>query len=200
MKRALVVLGSVAIVALVLGVLLRLGCKGISTREPTEEEMQLLIPVSRLEPLGVTGLNPGACESVIAKRNLDGSLELEYEYDSERAPESSRFLFYKSEAEISDSAEDARESHMLQVAAYKAGTMLVKGRKLERSSASFSVGEQNYLGTVTQDGKPLGTVAVVRQGTIVHSVLILGLYFDDPEQLKTLLKPVLAKSLEMSLR
>jgi len=197
MKRAFLILGiAVAVVALVAvsAVLVVVAIRGVSSREPTQAEKEMLVQASRLADYGADNLNPTLCETFKAKTNLDGSLELEYEYDSDRDPKSKQSLFFKSEAEINRSVRDARESYFMQIAAYKAGALLVKGRSIQESPELLSLGEQNFSALIMQDGKPLGNVVVIRQAATVHSLLTIGLYFDEADDLRSLLRGVMEKS------
>jgi hypothetical protein len=84
MKKSTVVLLAVsgagfAVVVLV-GVvagLLYLGSTGLSSRAPTTDEKELLVPVERLASIGAEVRVPETGESYTAKRNIDLSLEIE---------------------------------------------------------------------------------------------------------------------------
>jgi hypothetical protein len=193
-KHILLALGALGAIFTVGALLVILGVKGVASRAPTAAERRLLVSVGELGQFGISNLNRDLCESHVAKRNLDGSLEIEYEYDSDRDAESEELLFFKSEAEINSSVSDAEECFGMRIAAYKAGASLVQGRRIEENPALFSLGDQRYSALITQDGSVIGNVLVVRQGTVVHSLLMMGRYLSDPEDLEHLLKPVLERS------
>src|SRR5688572_19083063 len=146
--------------------------KGVWSREPTAAEKELLIHVSRLEAYGRTAPSPSSAESYRAQWNLDGSFTLEYEYDSDKDPEIEEFLFMTSEAEVNRGVREAKESYTLTIGAYKVGVKLVNGRLIQPSNESLALGDDSYSALIRQDGKPIGNIAVVRQGKAVHSLLI----------------------------
>jgi hypothetical protein len=178
----------------VVAALLFLGATGLSSRAPTADEKELLVPIERLATIGAEVRVSETAATYTAKRNLDLSLEIEYEYDSDKDPDSTDFLFFKSEAEISRSERDAWESFWLAIQATRLGVSLVKERSLEPSEASLELGDQAYWAIVHQAGAPVGNFVAVRQGRIVHTLLVLGLYFDEPGQAETLLAPAIEKS------
>jgi len=197
MRKALIVLGILAAALLALVLLFWIGARGVSSRPPTQAEKRLLVPASRLGAWGIADLKPGTCERYVAKRNLDGSLELEYEYDSDRDPESQKYLFFKSEAEINSSLDDATTSFRMQIVAYRTGMWAVR-RRMEELPDLLSLGDQSYAAVIRHDEEPIGNIAVVRQGKIVHSLVIIGVYFSEPKDLEALLCPVLDQSKETS--
>jgi hypothetical protein len=126
-----------------------------------------------------------------AKRNLDGSLELEYDYESEKR--GATFALH-SEAEVSATAKDAEGSFQARVSAYKLGVRLAakQGTRLVDQPALPGVGESNYLGQMCVGNKPAGSTVVVRQGRTVFSVQLSGVFIDDAEDWQALLAPRLA--------
>jgi hypothetical protein len=182
------------------GGLVYVAVQGLWSWEPTSAEKELLVHVSRLEAYGQPARGPGPAESYRAQRNLDGSFSAEYEYDSDKDPASPQFLFLKSEAEVNRGLRQARESFSLTIGAYKVGVKLVKGRLIEPSNEPLGLGAESYHALIRQNGKPIGNVAVVRQGKAVHSLLLLGLYFEDARDLADLLRPGLETSAAMEKR
>ncbi len=190
--KKMVVIGSAIVAAflvfaVVVATVILVSFKGVSSRDVRDDERRLLVTVDNLAPYAVIPGDRSLCESYIAKHNIDGSLELEYEYDTEKDPMSEDVLFFKSEAEISDTVPLAKESFATRISAYKMGSSLVSGRKLQEKPSLFSLGEDNYAAIITQDGNPIGNVVVTRKGATVHSLVILGVYFDEREHLESLL-------------
>lgn len=170
--------------------LLRVSQQGVSSRAPSESELQLLSSVDSLQEFIEIPGDRELCESYIAKTNLDGSLELEYGYDTDKDPDADEFLFFKCEAEPCSTVEEAKEVFSGNVAAYRMGIGLVSGREMVAEDL-FSLGDENFSSIVTQDGQPLGNIVVARRGSTVHSMLIYGLYFDEREPLESVMQPVM---------
>ena len=94
-----------------------------------------MVTVEQLEDHAAIPGRRSLCESYSAKLNLDGSWELEYEYDSDRNPRAEGFLYLNSEAEWNNSVRLAKESFANLVTAYKLGTKLASGRTMEEKTA-----------------------------------------------------------------
>jgi hypothetical protein len=182
------ILGTAALVGLVV-----LGIHGVSSRQPTEAEKELLISVACLKDFEIDGLAPELCESYVAKRNLDGSLGLEYEYDSDKSPDRSQALYFSSEVEINRSVKDARESFFMSIQAFKLGMKFGKDIRLEESQKNMGLAEQEYWAVIKNGASPVGNLVVLRQGTAVHSLMVTGVHFADWEDLKCLLQTTLEK-------
>ncbi|MEM8954705.1 MAG: hypothetical protein AAGD22_11180 [Verrucomicrobiota bacterium] len=193
MKKVLIVFGSVAAAIALLGVLFYIGARGVSVRPMFEDEKELLLPLSCFNPEYASQFSFEKCESFLAKTNIDGSLELEYRYDSDRDP-NSPFLFYTSEAEINRSIKDAETSFSMSIAAYKTGVALVKGRTIAPLTDFFTLGERNYAARIEDDGIQVGNIVVTRQGKIVHSLLVIGMTFDSRDEIEALMSPVVLAS------
>jgi len=197
MKKITLIVGGALVACAVLGALLvYVAVRGIGARQPTREEKRLLLTVGALEDYGVGDPTASQCEVWTAKWNVDRSLELEYEYDTDRHPQGRRRFYLDSEAEINRSVRDARESYSMSVAAYKVGMALAGGVKVRAWDRSLSAGDQSYVADLLRDDEPVGNIVVVRQGRVLHSLIIIGLYFTKAEDLGSLLAPVLAESRE----
>lgn len=176
------------------GVALTLGARGVDRRPPTAPERELLVPAGALQALGLTELDPGAGETWLAKRNIDGTLELEYEYDSDRVPGAPYYLFYKSEAEINDDVQSAHESLALQFAAYELGASTVDGRELVRDDTLVTLGHEHISARIEENGATAGVALVIRQDHVVHSFLLFAERLPPFERLDELVAPALQRS------
>lgn len=193
MKTVIIAI-SLSIVGIVLiAVFIYFGYNGIHSREITENEKQLLLNLDSLHKYTNKELYPESCEEYLAKLNLDGSLELEYKYDSDK-DSLSDFLFMSSNAEINRTVKDARESFMMTIGAYQLGTKFVKERNIQEIPNFIELGDQCYFGMVMQDSLELGNVIVIRQNKTIHSLIILGLYFKDINILEHIFTPILNTS------
>lgn len=82
----------------------------------------------------------------------------------------------------------------MSIAAYKAETNLVAGRKMLPLTDFFTLGEQNYVAQVVDEEHVVGNIVVTRQGRIVRSLLTFGMTFDSPDELETLMRPIMSES------
>jgi hypothetical protein len=193
MKKPIVIIVSIMAVITAIMLLAYFGAVGIDSRAITEDEKKLLLTTAQFNSAVAARFSHQPCESFIAKTNMDGSLELEYEYDSQKDP-NSPFLFFKSEAEINKTVGDAEESFKMSIAAYKTGAAMAKGRKIIAQPDFFTLGEQNYAARIEDDGRVVGHIILTRVGKIVHKLLTLGMILETRDEVETLLEPVLAES------
>lgn len=182
-----VVICSIASVIAIVGGLYYVGVKGVSSRLPTEEEKKLVLSPAHFEEFGQT-LDP-KCAKYTWKRNLDGTAEIEFEYDcGENAK-----ISITSGVEIGRDERDARESFTLTIAAYKTGAK-IGGATLEERPELLTYGEQRYAAFLRNNNRTVGNVLLLRQGRVLHSLVIAGLYFDDPDDIQDLFAPLLVES------
>jgi hypothetical protein len=80
------------------------------------------------------------------------------------------------------------------IQATQLGVSLVQQRALDPEEAPLELGDQAYWATIRQADAPVGNFVVVRRGRIVHTLLVLGFYFGEPDQAETLLAPAIEKS------
>jgi len=201
MKRAVLILlitvAGLALVALIGFGFYQVSVRGVARHELTDAERRLIVTVASLAQFGVQRDVCHACESLIAKRNFDGSIEIEYDYDSELGPEGTEYLSFSSEAQIDASVRNAHESFNGQVAAYKIGIAGIANREIREQPEKLKIGDESYWATVYTKNKELGTVVVVRNKRVTHSLLIFGMFFGSAGSLDTLLRPVIDESSQM---
>lgn len=190
MRNVIIVICLVILGITFTGGLLYFGYNGISTRELTEDEKLLLLNYDNFQRYTDKELYPESCGKYSAKTNLDGSLELEYSYDSERDTLSD-FLYLSSNAEINRTEKDAKESFKMTIGAYHIGTKFVKGRKIQEIPNVLDLGDQSYFAMVVQDSFNIGNAVVIREGKTIHSLIILGLYFEDADIMKSMFSSIL---------
>ena len=94
---------------------------GCATREIEDQEKDPLGNTKDLEAYGIYIADPAEGQSMQVKTNLDGSTEHEYDYDSERNPDSTKYLAIISEAEINESAQLASTTFGERILAFKTG-------------------------------------------------------------------------------
>jgi len=182
---------SILLISLVGFCLVVLGC---SSREIRDEEKTLLVTIRDLEEFGVVTNDQTNGETYLVKRNLDGSTEIEYEYDSERDSVNTNYLWLKSEAEVNETVELANSAFDDRISAYKLGASLGSGElEIIEDPKLFTLGDESFSAFFEKDGIKLGNVLVIRKDNIVFSLLLTGIYFDDPQLLHNLMSPKLEK-------
>jgi hypothetical protein len=161
------------------------GFTGFGHRQATGDERQLVITAASLGRLGVE-LDPKA-EKLTSKRSLDGAREIECEYEKDE-------VFFVSNAEIHRRARDAKESFTLTIGAWKTGLALGTDANLEEAQTLLAGGDDRYAGYIKNSGEIVGNVFIVRNGRVLHTLLITGHYLDDPDDVRVLIEPLLAES------
>ncbi|MBN2164039.1 MAG: hypothetical protein JXR25_02180 [Pontiellaceae bacterium] len=194
MKKILIISAAVfaVIIAGLIG-LLWIGYTGLSTREPTEAEKSMLITVEALADFGYTNLPRAQCETYEAKLNIDGTTELDYEYDSSKAPDQS-VLYLTSGISLEKSLSDAATAFDLLVFGMKKGVEVLSDSQLEARPDLCSVGDEQYCAIILSDGNPVGNLVVVRSGVLIHHMGISGIYFDNREYIDEIIQNAIERS------
>ena len=183
-----VVLGFLGVIGLAAAVVafFYFAVNGLSSEAPTAEQKRLVLDAAAFDTYDVD-LDP-KCIKLVSKRNLDRTREISFEHDCEGSN-----LYVSSGAEISPSVRDARESFVISVGAYRTGVAIGDG-ELQPRDELLPLGDQRYAAIIRNSGKPVGNVFVVRQGRVLHSLLVTGIYFDEAEDVRELFTPLLAES------
>ena len=159
---------------------------GVSNKPADEVQKRLVLNAQSLEPYDVE-LDP-KCAKFTSRRNIDFTTEVEFEHDCEASN-----YYVSSAAEIAPTVRSARESFILDIGAFKTGVAIGSG-ELQPREGLLTIGEQRYGAIIRQEGRPVGNVFVARQGRVVHTLLLTGIYFDEPGDGDELFKPLLEES------
>jgi hypothetical protein len=159
---------------------------GISSGPPTDAQKRLVLNAAAFDSYDLD-LDP-KCVKLTSKRGLDRTHEIEFEHDCEGTT-----LYISSGAEISPTAREARESFLLSVGAYRTGVAIGDG-ELQPRDELLPLGEQHYAAVLRKGGNPVGNVFVVRQGRVLHTLMVTGLYFEDADDVRGLFTPLLEES------
>jgi hypothetical protein len=166
---------------------------GFSQRPPTEEEKKVLVTASDLEAVGITGLNPADCGSYLVRRELDGSLCIEFSHDPRRDPNRKQRVHVISRVTINRSVESAADAFPYVVKGVVGGVRLAGDNQVVDIKEKLPIGEDQYLGSFRSGGKEAGTLVVLRKGRVIHMFLISGTTIDSKTVTK-LLKPTLQQA------
>ena len=169
------------------------GAIGIPRADPTPEERQALVTIDDLVPFGAQPVNQDQREVYSAKRNLDGSVEISYDYDADRAPKGDEVFTLSSAVEINLSERSARESFGTTIGAFKLG-LGIYDVEAEKDPYEMPGVDQSYFASIRTKSVPVGNMVVVRKGKMLHSVLLVGLHFDRAEDLAAILEGKIARA------
>jgi hypothetical protein len=146
-----------------------------------------MLTVRDLEPWGVRFARPDAAETLQVTSWLTGDREIKYSYDSPDDPDVDP-LYLVFRVELERSAASAASAFRESVLAYRAGGA-IKGARVREDPSLFAFGDATFAGFLEKQGRPLGNVVVVRTGTRVSSLLVGGIFFQSPDDLRELLEP-----------
>lgn len=182
------ILVTVGCAALILGGLFGFGIarsKGLPPRLPTKDEISMLLTIDSFADYGFTNMPKEACESWLAKPNKDGSTQVEYEYDSELDP-GSDYIYLLSTVELNRSEADATQTFKKAIGAMKLDVGMFEGAGIEEQPNLIDMGDESYTALITSEGEPAGNIVVIRDGRIIHMLMVTGIYFDEKDRLEEL--------------
>lgn len=169
-----------------LAALVHVGISGFGKRAANDAERALLVSTAKFAPLGIDGLTE-TTPAVTTKRTLDGTREIEWEFGNEH-------FYILSGAEICASTRNAKESFKLTLGAWRTGMALGGGASVDEAPELLRGGDDRYAGHVVIAQKRVGNVFLVRNGRILHSLLITGIPLNEPSDVQRLFDPVVAES------
>jgi len=120
---------------------------------------------------------------------IDGSYDVEYEFETPDAEQKDPLFLYvlvsvgkkKSDAQIAQGGEKLALLY----------TLKAKGIEDEEIPNFYSYGDASYFYLLKKEGKPIGNYFTVREGSKTYTVVLSGMYFDDPEVWKEIMEPKL---------
>ncbi len=166
--------------------LVYLGMTGVSQRQPTPREQQAVFTMAELASRGVEQAKLSEREEWTAKKNLDGSLEIEYEYDPEKSGDDEPFRLLSS-VEINPSESDARESFGMAITAYGVG-LRIGGATAQKQEYMVPWADQSHFALIQGEDISVGNLAIIRKGNRLHAILLIGYCFQDPADLAEALR------------
>ena len=127
------------------------------------------------------------------RRLLDGSHELNYEYDT--STDDKGGLYLNCVVTVENNATDARNSYLGMKLGGAAGFAISSGKgvKLQDREDLLKWGEDSHSALLTVDGKPGGNFFIARKGTHIFYLIVAGVFLDSPEALSSLLLPKLER-------
>ncbi len=180
----------ILIIFLVAYSVLLVGCAATSVRD---HEKELLLTITDIAATGVAvGKTSEEGEKFAARRFINGTTEVEYEYDSENDPANSEIVIFYSEADTYRNEDLAIKGFYDAIEAYTLGAKASSSDiEVEEVPNHFVLGEQNYSAYLEVDGVRFGNIVVTRKDKMVYSLLLAGPYLRKTETLNYLIGPKL---------
>jgi hypothetical protein len=171
----------------ILAIFLILSC-GCAKQSIREEDKPLLLTVEDLAPYGLSLDNYWQYEVFRRNINVDGAIEIEYEFDP---PEESGINLYLAvAASFERTTKDAKVAYLMEQKGTTFGAKL-GGAAVSESMEFFTYGDESFFGFLMGEKGPGGNLFITRTGTKVYVVLIGGVYFDSPDDWAELITPKL---------
>ena len=167
---------------------------GCVSTDVNPEEKAYLITIDDLAAQGVTVGTPSqAGVKYVARRFINGTTEVEYEYDAEKDSGNSAIILFYSEADTLRNETLAIKAFSDAIEAYNLGATLGNNDiAVVEIPGAFSLGEQNYTAVLETKEIPFGNLVVTRKGALVYSFLLAGPHINSRQTLNNLIGPKLA--------
>ena len=118
-------------------------------------------------------------------KNIDGSHELEYEYETDD-------FYLNCHVGVDSSRSDAKVNYVAMVTGAQLGAGLEDGSWEDRASL-MRYGEESKASILKVGGNPVGNLFACRKGKRVFLAVWSGVYFDDGNGMRELLEPILER-------
>ena len=145
-----------------------------------------------LAPYGIRFPDAARYEKFEKSRFFDGSYELAYEFQLPDAETRDGGVYMQVLAGV----EKDESAAALSQGGEKLGIgfgMKLEGIRAEERQNFFRYGDNSAFFVLVKDGQPIGNYFSTRFGVRVYSILVAGVYFDDPAAWSALVTPKLEK-------
>lgn len=158
----------------------------------TERDREIFVRVQDLAAYEVQFPDAARYEKFEKSRYFDGSCELTYEFELPDAATRPGAVYMRVAATVETDKSGATVSHGAEKLGFGFG-MKLEGIEAEERKDFFRHGDDSTFFVLTKGGKPVGNFFVTRFGKRVYSLLVAGVYFDDPAAWSELVTPKLEK-------
>jgi hypothetical protein len=158
------------------------------TDEIREEDRPLLVTLADVKDYGFELDHLAASQVFRRSRYLDGSMEVEYEFETPDGE--SEVLYISVTAGFERTVTDAVQSFHLEKGGIGIGAK-VGGGSIQEKKGFYSWGDESIFGDILGDHGPGGNIFGARLGKKTYWVMIAGLHFDDPSEWEQFIKPKL---------
>ncbi|MDF2445913.1 MAG: hypothetical protein K0S46_1149 [Moraxellaceae bacterium] len=157
------------------------------------DKRALVLPVAALADYGVTPTCGEPCAH-FASRRQGTALEISYEYDDAKAADAP--LYVSSVALLDWNPLAAYQNYWTYRGGFHLGMMGSGGEVTVEEVAvnPMTLGERRYWARIRNGSNVVGEMVLVQQGRVVLAYVIVGLKFEDPADLESLLQPVVRKA------
>jgi hypothetical protein len=175
--------------ALVAAACLQPACK----QEPVaERDRDIILRVADLADYGIKFQDAARYEKFEKLRYFDGSYELTYEFELPDAATRADAVYMQVLASVEKDESGAALSQGGEKIGFGFG-MKLEGIHAEERKNFFRYGDHSAFFVLVKDGQPIGNYFSTRFGVRVYSILVAGVYFDDPAAWSALVTPKLEK-------
>lgn len=182
---------AVFVILLLFAALVGITLFATSEQTVTEADREVLIDINQIGLRMEDDYSPIARGETITKlRYLDGSFELDYEYD---VPEDPDAPYLNCTVYREMTVQDARGSYtgLLAGSSFTVNMFAERDVEFVERNDLLSWGDTSYFSVLQCDGQPVGNFFVARRGRLVFYLIVSGVYFDDPDNVRGLLAGVL---------
>lgn len=128
-------------------------------------------------------------ETFSKAKAIDGSYDIEYEFETPDAEKDNRLFLYvlvtvgtkKSAAQLAQGTEKIAVLYSLKA----------EGIEEEEIPNFYRYGDSSAFYLLKKKGKPIGNYFTAREASRTYTVILSGMYFDDPQVWKELMEPKL---------
>jgi len=153
-----------------------------------EQDRPLLVTLRDLEPYGFKLGHLSHREKLSRTVYLDGSMEIEYEFET---PDSeAKGIFLSSTATYERSEADAKATFRLEKGGAAIGAR-IGGAKIREARGFFQWGDESHFAYLDGKDGPGGIYFSARLGSKCYSLVLAGLYFSDAKEWESLILPKL---------
>lgn len=155
--------------------------------EVSDHDRPMMLRVADLAPYGYEYPDAARFETFRKSRSFDGSYTVEYEFqtpDGER--EKPLYLYVMVTVDPSAGDASLAQGASRTAAMYTLDANGIKEREL-KGFPRYGSGSSFHL--LEKDGEPVGNYFTVRSGGKVYTLMMSGLYFDDPATWREIIEP-----------
>ena len=157
-----------------------------------ERDREVLVRVGDLAAHGIGFDDAARYEKFEKSRYFDGSCELTYEFELPDAEVRPGAVYMRVAATVETDKQSATVAHGAEKVGFNVG-MKFEGFEAEERKDFFRHGDDSSFFLLTKGGQPVGNFFVTRHGKRVYSIIVAGIYFDDPSAWSELISPKLEK-------
>lgn len=170
----------------------------VKPKPVTEADRKLVVTAARLHEFG--GPEPIPDYERMTVQRIFGTANVEYEYDIPLSAEVEDKVYIQSTLMVATTKAEAMQQHTFATLGLKGGMLAAREVKVEPAPRLLNFGDQKYAATMSMNGRTVGNMFVVRDGRVVHMLILSGIYFEDPAEVEKLMKPAVDEARKQFMR